>query len=126
MNEQITYIWEFWLEECGLAGESFLSLELPSLESKQVHKIEIVIGNANTCLLCLDPDEQQPHPRPDDRLLQRPIIRRAPMHPTTAGSGDCLRATLVRLPPIVASLALRLAYGERGDRARVAVSREEE
>ena len=34
-----------------------------SLESEQVHNIDIVIANANSCLLRLDPDEQQPLPR---------------------------------------------------------------
>ena len=35
-------------------------------------------------VLRLDADEQQPHPRPHDRLLKRPIVRRAPTHRSAA------------------------------------------
>ena len=38
--------------------------------------------------LRLDTDEQQSHPCPNHRLLERPIIRCAPTHPTRRGDAE--------------------------------------
>jgi hypothetical protein len=76
-------------------------------------------------ILRLDPDEQQPHPCPDDRLLERPIIRRAPTHPARRRRSRTA-ATLVPLLLLLASLVFRSSCSERGHRARVAVPREQE
>ena len=66
-------------------------------------------------LLRFDSDEQQTHPRPDDRLLKRPIVRRTPTHRTaaTTSRGSPRAAARVPLPLILASLVLRPARGER-------------
>ena len=75
--KQTIYIWKFWLEEC--VSREYPSIEMPSLGSKQVHNIYLVIVNASSCLLRADPDEHQPRPGPDDRL-KRPDDCRAPTH----------------------------------------------
>ena len=67
-------------------------------------------------LLRLDPDEQKPYPGPNNRLLERPIIRRAPTHPTRRRRSR----TAAALVPLL------LSCSERGHRARVAVPREQE
>ena len=68
-------------------------------------------------LLRLDFNKQQTHPRPDDRLLERPIVRRAPTRRPALRSRSRLRATLVPLPLVLACLILRRACGERVHRA---------
>ena len=73
-------------------------------------------------VLRLDSNEPQPHPRPDDRLLERPIVRRAPAH-RSAAIRRRRRATRFSL---LTRLVLRPASSKRGHRARVAVPREQE
>lgn len=97
--------------------------------------------------LCLDTNEQQAHPRPPNRLLERTIVRRAPPHRasrfsrtsrtvcrhhsriTSSGiisnTGNTTTLLLL-LTLILGRLKLRTASGERGHRTRVAVAREKE
>ena len=71
--------------------------------------------------LRLDTDEQQPHPCPNDRLVERPIIRSALTRSTRR------RPRIATAPPLLlASLVLRSSCSERGHRTRVAVPREQE
>ena len=76
-------------------------------------------------LLRLDPDEQKPYPGPNNRLLERPIIRRAPTHPTRRSRRSRTAAALIPLLLLLASLVLRSSCSDRGHRARVAVPREQ-
>lgn len=71
-------------------------------------------------LLRLDFNEQQPHRRPHDRLLERPIVRRAP----TCGCAAVRRRRRAVLLSLMTRLILRPASGEYGHQAGVAVPRE--
>lgn len=96
--------------------------------------------------LRLDANEQQAHPRPPNRLLERTIVRRTPPHRASRFSSTsrtvCRRhsritsssiisnsgntTTFLLLTLILGRLKLRTASGERGHRTRVAVAREKE
>ena len=80
-------------------------------------------GRLKQLALRLDANEQQAHPRPPNRLLERTIVRRTPPH---RASGNSTATLLLLLILILGRLKLRTASGERGHRARVAVTREKE